>query len=1026
MRKLLLLLLLTSGFVNAQVVNIPDDSFKQELLNYNPRIDTNFDNEIQESEAAAVTELYLTSFATDITGLSAFTNLIRLDFYCYGVQSLNFNGLVHLEELVISTSYEAQSVNFSALVALKKLSLETVGTSMADLSMLSNLEWLTVEYGLSATPITFPAGNKLKFIELNQTPITTVDVSQLTGLEHLKIATGFSLNTLILPASSSTLKYLFLNSSSLGGLGTSFNASVFPALEYLNLADCYYGSLNASGLTHLATLNCSGNQLTSLNLAGSNNITELNASSNRLTTLDISNLTLLQFLDTSNNMELPTLNVSNSHNLTTLSCYGNALTALDISNNPNLQKLDFRFNQITSIDLNNHTALTELKSTSNPLTVIDVSQLPNLTVLDCYNNQLTALSVNMLTNLKTLECGYNPIQTLDISNLINLESLGCGSNQLAQLNILSNTKLKRLNCNSNTLTSLEIAHLPSLTDLNCEKNQITALDFSASPMLSNIAVNDNLFTTLDFTGVGGQYIYIHFENNPLLTYVNVKNLQNADTMFYNTSDCPSLAYVCANDADISYILRNLTFQGITNVQVNSYCSFAPGGVHNTITGNLTLDLDNNGCGAGDAYYPGIKILVNDGSATGATFTNVSGNYTFYTQSGNYTITPQLENAFFTATPASATVTFDELNGTTQTQNFCIAPVGIHKDLEIAIVSSQPARPGFDASYVITYKNKGNQTLSGTINLAFNDTVLDFISSNPATTSQSMGNLNWDFSNLQPFESRNITFTVNANGPMETPPVNINDLLNYTATISPAANDETPLDNVFTLSEMVTGSFDPNDKTCLEGTTIAPENIGKYVHYLIRFQNSGTAPAENVVIKDVIDTTKFDMASLQFTSASHPQTTKITGNKVEFYFQNINLPAEQDDEPGSHGFVAFKIKTNSNLVLGNTISNIADIFFDYNFPITTNPAESTFATLATNDFENTTVSLQPNPVTDKLHISAKDQITSIMVYDVQGRLIQTNIEHSNAVILDLSKQNGGVYFVKIQTEKGVKTEKIIKK
>jgi hypothetical protein len=37
----------------AQIVNIPDANFKSFLLNYFPRIDTNFDNEIDVNEAAA-------------------------------------------------------------------------------------------------------------------------------------------------------------------------------------------------------------------------------------------------------------------------------------------------------------------------------------------------------------------------------------------------------------------------------------------------------------------------------------------------------------------------------------------------------------------------------------------------------------------------------------------------------------------------------------------------------------------------------------------------------------------------------------------------------------------------------------------------------------------------------------------------------------------------------------------------------------------------------------------------------------
>jgi uncharacterized repeat protein (TIGR01451 family) len=64
-----------------------------------------------------------------------------------------------------------------------------------------------------------------------------------------------------------------------------------------------------------------------------------------------------------------------------------------------------------------------------------------------------------------------------------------------------------------------------------------------------------------------------------------------------------------------------------------------------------------------------------------------------------------------------------------------------------------------------------------------------------------------------------------------------------------------------LNQTVVGSFDPNDKTCLEGEIVSPELIGKNVHYLIRFENTGTANAENIVVTDYIDTTVFDINTL---------------------------------------------------------------------------------------------------------------------------------------------------------------------
>ena len=151
-----------------------------------------------------------------------------------------------------------------------------------------------------------------------------------------------------------------------------------------------------------------------------------------------------------------------------------------------------------------------------------------------------------------------------------------------------------------------------------------------------------------------------------------------------------------------------------------------------------------------------------------------------------------------------------------------------------------------------------------------------------------------------------------------------------------------------MNQTVVNSFDPNDKTCLEGDIVTPDLIGEYVNYVIRFENTGTYPAENIVVKDIIDLSKFDISTLIPIKASHSYGTKISdGNKVEFIFEKINLPF---DNANNDGYIAFKIKTLSTLVVGDSFANEASIYFDYNFPIVTNKATSTFKSLAVEDFD----------------------------------------------------------------------------
>src|SRR5690554_4725229 len=70
------------------------------------------------------------------------------------------------------------------------------------------------------------------------------------------------------------------------------------------------------------------------------------------------------------------------------------------------------------------------------------------------------------------------------------------------------------------------------------------------------------------------------------------------------------------------------------------------------------------------------------------------------------------------------------------------------------------------------------------------------------------------------------------------PLNNGDELNFLATVNPIDDDETAEDNKFILTQYVVNSFDPNDKICLQGTSISPEEVGEFVYYKIRFENTG--------------------------------------------------------------------------------------------------------------------------------------------------------------------------------------------
>ena len=333
----------------------------------------------------------------------------------------------------------------------------------------------------------------------------------------------------------------------------------------------------------------------------------------------------------------------------------------------------------------------------------------------------------------------------------------------------------------------------------------------------------------------------------------------------------------------------------------------------------------------------------------------------------------------------------------------------------------PARPGFDAVYKLVYKNKGNQIQSGNINLNFDDSLLDFVSTSQTLLSQNTNLLNWNFNNLQPFESRSITITLNANSTTETPPLLSGSILHFNTEIT-GLTDENANDNISSLNQTVVNALDPNDKTCLEGQTVTTNVIGEYVHYMIRFQNTGTANAQNIVVKDLIDLTKFELTKLLPISGSSNFYTRISNtNQVEFIFENINLSFSAGSNTG---YISFKIKTKPTLVVGDTFSNQVNIYFDYNNPIVTNNYVTTIQTLGINQNDlKGTIAIYPNPVKDILEFKTIENVSKVEIYDISGRILISNSISENKI--DLSYLKSGNYILKLYTEKGVMNTKIVK-
>jgi uncharacterized repeat protein (TIGR01451 family) len=790
------------------------------------------------------------------------------------------------------------------------------------------------------------------------------------------------------------LTQLFCSSNQL----TTINVTTILSLNVLDCSNNQLTTLNVNGLANLTTLICSSNVLTSIDPSGLVNLIDFECSNNQISFLSLNGLVNLQIVACDSN-QITSLDVTSSINLISLQCYSNVLSTLNVSGLTQLINLSCGYNQLTSLNVNGLNSLIGIDCQHNQITALDLTGLSTLTGVSCSNNQLTSLEVSALSLLEYLYCGYNQLTSLDVSGLSHLISVDCTNNQLIALNVTNTPQLNLIFANYNQITVLDLATSVNLHTLLCNDNLLTLLDVSTCPFLQYLFCDNNLLNTLI-----------------------LKNGTNED---FHLSGNPTLQYICADEGfETDTVL--MLIDTMPNCHVNSYCSFVPGGTFYTLQGTSHFDNNSNGCEGSDPFYPNFKLNISDGSLTSTIISNYSGHYQYAVQTLTQTLTPVLENPnYFTVSPSTSTITFSE-STSPYIQDFCIAPNGNHSDLEVTLFPYSIAIPGFEAVYVLNYKNKGTTVQSGTITFSYDDSRSDFVSAEPNIADSLVNLLRWDFSNLMPFETRQIVVVLNINSPSDIPAVTNGDELYYTASFT-ATEDENPIDNSCTLSQVVVNSYDPNDKTCIEGTTITPSMVGNYVHYIIRFENDGTANAQNIVVKDLIDTSKFDITSLVPLSGSASYVTRITDtNQVEFVFENINLPFAANS---NRGYVVFKIKTKPSLVLNDAFSNTASIFFDYNTPIVTNTATTTVGILANQDFDYSTYfDVYPIPAKQVLNLQLKRSIglMSVAIYNSLGQLVLALPSVHSTIAIDVSSLQTGSYFLKLFTDKGIASTKFIKK
>lgn len=439
-----------------------------------------------------------------------------------------------------------------------------------------------------------------------------------------------------------------------------------------------------------------------------------------------------------------------------------------------------------------------------------------------------------------------------------------------------------------------------------------------------------------------------------------------------------------------------------------------------ISGNIFIDSNNNGVyDFGEAGIPYQAVQV--GSYTA--YSNSSGEYSITVPSGVYIVSysPQSPyNPYPLTTPSSYPVSATIQGNVYGNNNFGLnIPPGT-VNLSVSIYPGTTVTPGFPAWYYIYVNNIGVMPTGATLTMHY-DPNLSYVTTSPAFASHSASTqtITWNLPSIAPGNFSQVYIKFNASTSLT-----IGQLTWEEVSVLPTTGTDIDLtNNTDTAHQVVTGSWDPNNKLSIQTNNnnpteqiISSVNPDQSITYVVNFQNTGTAPAINV---SIVDALSLDLVpnSFQLLAMSHNGNVIRNGSNVSFIFNNIMLPDSNTNEPGSHGFVSFKVNAMNGLAAGHVISDDAAIYFDFNQPVITNYAQVTMINpLGVN--ENLfayQLSVAPNPSSGMVMINGwftGTEKMQIQITDMAGRAVLNQTGKAENQTLDLTHLDAGIYLLRL--------------
>lgn len=785
----------------------------------------------------------------------------------------------------------------------------------------------------------------------------------------------------------------------------------------------------------LDTLRCGNNQIANLDLSSNNNLTRLLCVYSNITTLNLSGNSALKYLDCSYN-QLSNLDLSNNPVLEYLDCANNPFTQLNLSNNPALEYLGCTNTNLTHLDLFNQVNLTKLYCWQNQLVHLNVSNSPLLEDLFCYTNQLTSLDLSSNPNLKQLDCSRNKLRDLNLLGCTNLWWLWARYNKLSYIDLTScigaNVYDYDLRYNQPGL-KICLVSLNQFTLGGCLADPSTVFSEDCFPLsiVGKIVIDDNNNCTVDSAEYGGVNHIIQFANNTDTFYFSSYDSLGhykayLDTGSYIITVIPSVPYVQPCPTNQVIVIDTTLQQVDWTLQATHYCPYLEASLSAPflrMTGggsNYSINYSNKGTApAYDAYIEvEIDTFLNVIGSSIPILNQVDNKYTFdldtidVGKTGAFTINVIVDT--------SAQI------GQTHCSNVHIYPDSLCNNTW-AGPFIQTEGICNDTGIVFEIKNIGNNMTFPLQYSIFEDLIV--LLTNPYSLN---GGTNLQIPIIpQPGK----TYRIEAEQAVGFPNSLGSQIAHYNiqncngATTQPSTplfyyngNPAAWIDND---CQANISSYDPNDKKAQSLGYGTAHYIKRAIplDYKVRFQNTGTDTAFNIVILDTISP-HLNLSTLQMKASSHNYTWEIIdGNTLKITFANIKLVDSLTNEPLSHGFFRYEIQQKINLPLGTIIENTAAIYFDYNFPIFTNTTFHTigenFVLISINKIwkDELDIKVYPNPFHQMTTIEIKDQsfeLLELQITDVAGRTVKhKQVQNKKKISVYRNDLPSGIYFYQLK-------------